>query len=515
MGLWNNLIVRIRGDATDLDNTFAKSESKISSFASRAGGMLKGLFAVSAIVSFGKAVIGASEALSDKFSFAVAGAKGGLREFFNLVGQADISNFFNRIGDAYTKAKDLAAAFDDLKDRGAYVSYVTSGKKEEAAKMEEIVRDKTGKYTLDARKKEAEKLKALEAEILGITTGAIAATFRLEKQGWENINKMSADEGVKLYETVASFTDEETKKISDAFKVATKEWGAKVSDPRVANTVMRMTGFSRASVEEFQRYLQLMKDGEEDVIPKLFAIFQRSAEGKTAAQDRFNGILRITNELLKEQEQGIIRVSSQSIKINPFSGKFANPITGELAKPNTPVPSQIAGNQKYIMNLGFDKSQAEDIWNQWVNGWKNAGDEITNYLEDSFISVFEAIGSGNYDNLGKNLLSGFGRLVANLGKMLVSLGTTMLLSLTLLKVPTIPTAIAAIATGAAAMAIGGLMMGAASRGAESLSSGGGSSSSSGGSISAGQMRIIVEGRIDGRDIYISNKRYSLESDRST
>jgi hypothetical protein len=511
MGLWNNLIVRIKGDSTDLDNTFTKAEGKISTFASRAGSMLKGFFAVGAIVSFGKAVIGASEALSDTFSFAVAGAKGGLREFLNMVGQADFSNFFSNISNAYTKAKDLAAAFDELKDRNAYVSYVTSGKKEEAAKMEQIVKDKTGKYSLDARKAEAEKLKAIEKEIQTITEEAIDATFRLEKQGWQNLNKMTADEGVKLYETVAGFTDEQTKKVQEAFDYAFKAWGKRKTDKQVVQTVMNQTGYSRGSIEQYLRYIQLMKDGEEDVIPKLFGIFQKAAEGKTAAQERFNGVLRITNALL-EEEEGIVRKSGiQGLGVNIGLPKFGKEVSDQLVKKPLSA-TQAEANIFYLKGIGFDQNEAEEAWGRWVDGWRQASEMAVDFISEAFIGLFESIGSGNFDDFGKDLLQGFGGLLANLGKMLVSLGTTMLLAQTLLKFPSIPTAIAAIAAGAAAMAIGGLMMGAASRGAGSLSSGGGSGG--GGyatEVQPANMRVEVFGKLEGRDIVISSKRYQQDN----
>ena len=78
-------------------------------------------------------------------------------------------------------------------------------------------------------------------------------------------------------------------------------------------------------------------------------------------------------------------------------------------------------------------------------------------------------------------------------------------------------AIAAIAAGGAAMAIGGLMMGAAKRGGESLGSG-----ASGGGYSSGQansplsnLKIQFEGKLKGRDIYISGVRYVEELNRGT
>jgi hypothetical protein len=73
----------------------------------------------------------------------------------------------------------------------------------------------------------------------------------------------------------------------------------------------------------------------------------------------------------------------------------------------------------------------------------------------------------------------------------------------------------ALAAGIAAVAIAGLIRGTISQGSQSFSSGGGGGSSYGSSNGAGELRVVVEGKIQGRDIYISNRRYSDEIKRNT
>lgn len=173
-----------------------------------------------------------------------------------------------------------------------------------------------------------------------------------------------------------------------------------------------------------------------------------------------------------------------------------NTLAGGPGMPNVFNPYMFTGDEYKI--------QIED----WKQTWEAAIMDVTSMLSDTFIGVFERIGSGSFDGFGDELLSSFGNLVANLGKMLVALGTTMLLAQQTLLTPSIPTAIAAIAAGSAAMAIGGLMMGAASRGAASL--GGGYSGGGGGGYSSQGMQTIkvqVEGKIEGRDIVIAQRRF--------
>lgn len=143
----------------------------------------------------------------------------------------------------------------------------------------------------------------------------------------------------------------------------------------------------------------------------------------------------------------------------------------------------------------------------WKESWKQATDEVTSMISDAFIGLWESIGKGSFEGFGDALLKNFGSFIASFGKMLVAMGTSMLLALTLMKTPTIPTALAAIAVGAAAMAIGGLMTGMASKQASNM--GGGSGNSGGSSSSAGMqtIKVIVEGKIKGKDIQIINRRY--------
>ena len=145
MGILNDLYVRIKGDSSGLDGTLDKTGSKVQGWSSKVAGLLKGAFAVGAVATFAKAVINASEDLSDKFTKAVEGAKGALQRFYIMMSTGDFSNFFANLAEGYEKASKLAEAMDLFADKRAYMEYVISGKKTTSAKYEEIVKDKSGK----------------------------------------------------------------------------------------------------------------------------------------------------------------------------------------------------------------------------------------------------------------------------------------------------------------------------------------------------------------------------------
>jgi hypothetical protein len=120
----------------------------------------------------------------------------------------------------------------------------------------------------------------------------------------------------------------------------------------------------------------------------------------------------------------------------------------------------------------------------------------------------EALGSGNFDDLGNQLLSAFANFLSQFGQMLVALGIGQMAFVESLKTPA--AAPMAIAAGIAMMVAAGAIRGLMSRGL----SGSGSSSggSSGGSMASYNPQTIkVEGVIRGKDIYITNRRYAEDN----
>ena len=505
-----DLLVRIRGDKTHLDNTLDQSQSKIKSWSNNVGGFIKSALTVTAIVSFSKAIIGASEDLSDKFTAAITGARGALHEFFNTLATGNFSNFLSGITQAYNKAKGLAEVMDLFNDKKAFIEYQLSGMKTDSAAYESIVRDQTGKYSLETRKEYATKLKQIEIDIQKATLDIAAQTFEHQKTQWENTNKMGVDKAKEMYETIVSWSSEYTDEIKERVQILADELKAVAAGERGKTTDWYSKTYGKwindKDVQLYQNYLNLMKEGETDVIPKLYAAFKTYQEATTQAQVRYNSVLRITNALLKEQYKEVANTPISPVNI-PGIPKVAPGLSQQLA----PFSGTAGTNQGMFSDFNITK--------EWKSAWESAIVDVTSFMSDEFTKVFESIGSGSFDDLGKDLLGGFGRLLSNLGKMLVSLGTTMLLALTLLKTPTIPTAIAAIAMGASAMAIGGLMIGAASKGANSLSGGantsGASAGTSGMAASTGEMTIRIEGELRGDTIYWSNRRYETKLKRST
>jgi len=75
----------------------------------------------------------------------------------------------------------------------------------------------------------------------------------------------------------------------------------------------------------------------------------------------------------------------------------------------------------------------------------------------------------------------------------------------------------ALAAGIAAVAAAGIIKGVIGSGAKAMTGGGtgGGYGGGGGQASAGQMKVVIEGKLVGKDIYWSNRRYEDELNAAT
>ena len=225
MNLWS-LIVKIKGDNSGLKTTLNDSERQVNTFGStigKIGGFIKGAFAVTAIVAFGKKVIESSEGLSDKFGAAIAGVRGALFEFNKALGSGSFKGFIDNLIEGYKRAKNLEEKLDALADKSAFVSFNVSQKRYASADLQEIVKNQ--ELGLAERQKAARELQKIETEIKDDTDKLNEETFALEKRAWFDRNKMNADEATKLYDKIIQIGTEKQKVANSIFNKIVKEHG--------------------------------------------------------------------------------------------------------------------------------------------------------------------------------------------------------------------------------------------------------------------------------------------------
>ena len=516
-----DLLVRVRGDKSHLDSTLKGAGTSVNSFGnlvSKLGGILAAAFSVRAIINWTK------EAMK------LAAEAEGVKNAFMKIGDARVVlESMKKATRGVIEESDLMALavkaqnFNiPLKDLSKYLEFATNraistGKS--VADLTELIVTGLGRKSsrsfiqlglaakdVQAAMKESGGMMRLvtsELEKMGpvadsatIAYGRLAANIKNFKEAygeWVNQSKI---------------VERTTSSLSDMFTMLADKnltWVQKLG---------AFNGFLRAS------YIDHKKAREEEqagIVVKEDAIVTKTKEIETIAT---------LNEKLKEYKTDLEGANISDLKyINNLVDKIKYTEeyikllqSGALVPGSVKAPGKIdtgglgGGNLlEGLTHPGLQKGpvmpevkELSEAQQAWINSWKQATDEVTSMISDAFIGVFENIGKGSFKGFGDALLQNFGRFIANFGKMLVAMGTSMLLALTLMKAPSIPTAIAAIAAGGVAMAIGGLMMGMASKQSGNM---GGSSGS--GTSAAGMQKIKVEvyGKIAGKDIVISSRRY--------
>lgn len=540
MGWVQDLMVRIRGDKSQLDSTLSQTHSSISSWATKVMGLIGAAFGISAIVNFSK------EAMK------LAASAEGVKNAFMKIGDArSVLDDMKKATRGVIEESDLMALAIKaqnfkipLQDLAKYLEFATSRAVITGKSVNELVETiVTGIGRKSSRSMIQLGLSAKDVQEAFKTTGGFMAlvTSELAKMGpvadTASIRFGQLSANVKnLKEAWGEFLNNSVL-IQKAVEGTTLRLQI-LADPRLSFfSKMMMSG------KDYLKFLDDQKKSEEalaivrkETVKEVVPILEKQAVTiKTLSDElaKYKDDLQNANIV----DLAYIRTLTEKIRLTEAYIKLLQ--SGQAIPIGTKAPSMISGKpmesgiEKPIPGLApnypaeieakvmiggevFNMSELSNIQKQWVESWQKAANEVASFIAEAFIGVFEAIGKGSFKGLGENLLKGFGQLLSSLGKLLVSMGLTMLLALTLMKTPSIPTAIAAIAAGAAAMAIGGLIMGAASKGSENLAGGSGGGSSTGmARANSGNLKVIVEGKISGKDIVLVGKRWVDSNDRET
>jgi len=401
-GAVDNIAEKTR-EATGKNSELAGSFQNVSAMAGKAMGVLA---AVGGTVAFLKSSIEAVEGPGDKFEEVISGAKSAVFEFQRAIVTTDFSNFLENLKEGYLRGKDFAAAMDELKDISAYGDYVIAKKKAESAELQETIKNKT--LELATRRNFAEQRNKIEEDIMNRTQTLAQKRFIIEKENWERINKMSTEQAIQLYEFIDSLTGEQATKMSEMFKLAEDQLGWRNKKGTV-EVVMGRTGFSRASVEAYKEYLDLMRTGEADVLPKLFAAYKNVDQVRFESQRTYNNAVRETSMLLQQEEKAtksLIETLKDKINYSSLGYKLGTAKAGGAEKAGYSDVDQTkkgsgffakslilpGGINNLIAYNGYTREQI-DLMTK-VNEELTSEDILVNTLSTSFTNMFTGIDDG-------------------------------------------------------------------------------------------------------------------------
>lgn len=481
MGLLRNLIVRIKGDNTDLDNKLNKSESSISKWGKRIAKVFAAAFSVKVVTEFFNEVV------------ALAGAAEGVRAAFDKLNNPLLLSQLR---------KATRGTVDDI----------TLMQKAVQARNFKIPLDQLATYFEFATNRAIETGESVDYLVDSIITGiGRKSVLVMDNLGISAVELQEEVKKVGDFGAAAGVIIR--RELTDMGEVADTT-ATKIESINTAwKNLKAGLGESLVNTKGFQGLLNWVSDlGKIAQVPGMSlpqALMATIFKRKEIIETIEEGEKKITEEYEKQTKalKEAMRVTTPSRQLVSAPGKASS---GQLAFPNMFSPAGLSGAP--------DVSPPDwlttmlDNWQATIDNAKwNIIDSATELVE----GLFSAMSGGDWSEFGKNMLMGFANFLSMLGKLLIAFAAVESGFLSASANPLAwPVALAA---GIAAVAAAGIIKGVIGSGAKAMTGGGtgGGYAGGGGGASAGQMKVVIEGKLVGKDIYWSNRRYEDELNAAT
>ena len=510
MSWLNNLIVRIKGDKTQLDSTLKQSEGVISGWGKRVAGIFAAAFGVTAIINFGKEIAGlAMKAEGVRTAFQSLNAPGLLTALQNAtrgtVTDMQLMQKAIQARNFQIPLSQLATYFEFATKRaiqtGESVDYLVDSIITGIGRKSVLVMDNLG-ISAAALQKEIQKTgdfgtaagNIIRAELtsMGEVADTTATKITSISTAWQNIK-----EGLGAQLTNSSFFQGLTNWLANVGKFA--------QAPGMS-LVQAIYG-ATFKADEFNKILD---DTNKEIAQNTAEVLKNAEAKKKAAQWALEG---------KTAGYGKIPGKASLSSINPEMDFNTTPLYGseqwqKQIQSILGVKGGLAGGPSLPEGIGQMRDQAVVALENFNADIARLFQDGVMIIADSIEEMFAAMTSGDWSSFGNKLLVGFANFLSMFGKLLVAYAVSLdAFQSTMGNMFTWPVALAA---GLGAIAIAGLIKGAASQAGNVVNGGGGS----GGGYSSSQannmqLKVVIEGRTSGKDIYWSNKRYETELNGNT
>jgi hypothetical protein len=507
MGLVNDLIVRIRGDKSQLDSTLEGAKSSLNSFGSivkKIGGIIGVAFGVHAIVEFTKeAMKAAAEAEGIANAFKKIGDKSllsGLKEATRgVVGNTDLMRMAVKASNFNIPLQDLAKYLDFATKRA-----IQTGKS--VGELTDLIVTGLG------RKSSRSFIE------LGLAAKTVQEAFKTPG----GMLKLITEQTEKMGD-VADTTAEKYQQLAVSFGELKKAWGNWVNNSPAMNSIVqwakdmleimkdpRLTVWQKINGTPDQ-YKELKKKRDEATndlvgnVNKMFpgqVDFLKDLNEKVDAQktiaDKVGEELKAEEEITKELEKQkeLNSHDSAGYKLRPIAGRERGPtgLTGftPLNPKDVPLanvkPAEINVDKQAVAYQTLD-DRIQEVTLDTYNLQSATGD-----LSNVFMDMFDNTGKG-FDMMVNDMIKSLERLVAEIIAKKVIMLLVQILGNKVL--PGLGSSVSG--------AIGGMNMG---------NTVGGVSSVGGGSLTLDNT-IKIQGTLKGQDIFLSGSRYGQSLSNNT
>lgn len=340
-----DLTLNISANSAELKRELDSANTKLDGFEKNAKNLSSKITSALSFVGVGASIAGlfatikssmeSVEGPGDRLEATITGGKEALFEMQRAIGTMDFSNLINNLVEGYKRGKDFTEAMSELADMQSFSDYKVLALQQEAEILREVIKNKQNE--LSVRADAAEKIKKIEEDILKRKQEILAESFNIEKQSWEGRNKMTIEEGVKLFETmtdiqkngykgVTAETISQIKDLYDSTVEANRIGGSSAAKAmKDAATLIKanLAGYGSYDfiknipkedlnyiVDTFRKFATISETGEADVWKKLFEIINKNAVATTQAQKDFNRALKETSTLLENEEKAQAKVTA-------------------------------------------------------------------------------------------------------------------------------------------------------------------------------------------------------------
>jgi len=507
MGIISDLFVRIKGDKTQLDSTLKGAEGSVNKFGStikKLGGILAATFAVGTIISFGKEII------------KLAAKAEGIKTAFNKLNDPNLLN-------------NLKQA-----TRGT-VDSVTLMQKAIQARNFKIPLDQLATYFEFATKRAIETGESVDYLVNSIITGVGRKSVLVMdnlgisavelQQEVKKVGDFGIASGNIIRRELTSMGD-----VADTTAVKVQQLAANTVDLKTAwGEFAANSGVYKGALDMLSGSLEIMANKDVTLWQKLLlSMGLYDLYAKSIAKTMSHEFIIPAGTVIKgpkEPEMGMPRQTGPSAINMAVPGVNAGgPFNKDIAALNNQfVSGQIAGaggnqlrgfggmsqaaiNAAVATKMAAEKqeeaNQAEEkALNDLNNIISNANDAIASLGAQLVEGIGEALAGGNVKDIGKQLLSSLAGFLSHFGEMLLATGLGIKAFNEATKTLNAPMAIAA---GIAMMLAAGAVRGMLSNASSSVGGGGGGGYAN---ASMSPVKVIVEGKIKGKDIYIAHRRY--------
>lgn len=507
MGFLRDLVVRIKGDKTQLDSTLKGAGQSVNSFGSivtKLGATLAAAFGVGAIINFTKEAMKlAATAEGIKKGFDQIASPGLLKELRaatkGTVADMQLMSRAVQASNFQIPLKDLAKLLEFASARaiqtGQSVDYLVDSIVMGIGRKSPLILDNLGISAV--RLSQLLKGPGVEMASVGDIAKAVGAiaTEEMAKMGG-----MAETTGSKFQTMAASI---------DNLKVS---WGNFANNSKIIKEVVQwlsdeLTIFSDKRLSFWEKifgtpneYEKYLADIEE--VRKTFGIGSDFKDAKKYSP-AWAGDTGEAN-VKKTDTTEITKAGMGNIKMPGFGGK--GKLAGGPGAGDQSMADAMAAQVDLDVAMSEAEAKAADMMKSLNAILRSGKDMAIDLAVELAEGLGEALSGGNIQDIGKGLLTSFANFLSQFGKMLVAFGIAQSAFYTALTTPGPHSAAIAIGAGMAMIIAAGAIKGAMANGGGAL---GGSSSGGGGysSQGSGTQTIKITGVLKGKDIYLSGESY--------